>query len=526
MYSCCEKLCAFALQLPDEPLKKSLLTQMECISDKRFCIENLDMIIYTTDDGVDFCNNLLDSLAQMSVSSPSVKMIVIKGKKQIEIASICLYLNKIRKIFEAAGSEKIQDNSDTGTYKCDGILIKLHPVLCRTKNIYKKTYSETQIIVMLLSLSNAFFRSPYLELPEYPQVNLIFDEKLRDRYNFGFLHDIAVYISMHSIDINWENIFGKLAVLNVTTQMIIMLRLINYIYGIIPYKLLEKYVENALVADEEIFSSEIIRCINDCCTADEIVRNDYRSLYRRMLTDKSTNGTQHFYSEREDTLSYNTKYLEFLIDQNTNSNPYGTAVFHGSEADNSDELSAEWGVWQNKKKLCFLLKIHNKFIVPENDEKSLEHCRMEIIIASADDRSHKFTEISMTPSFSSDKSFTLKIKDNFEYEVPLSKHLNYIYIKENNDLWISLAVDFSYLHISEEGSFGVDIITSCADSWSCYKTHAFRKSLTWTGKEALWRDIRSFALMKPFPAKVADEKIQKRTHCKKETIKQKVLSVL
>lgn len=505
MRRCCMKLIEYAnIHLNDE-IRSSLLSQVCCFND--CCIRDSDALIYATDDCEDLCIKLVDDLKNFYIGTPRYLLSNLSGKNLIKVSAISIIIKDIRLIILHKNGRFERKSNGSEIYSLLGKTISLCNVQCSIPSNYYAEYSESELLGKLFYFMNPLLNTPLYEVRNYPQVGLTLFGKYRHKYNFLFLHGIAVYIERYSEFINWDSVLKKLATIPVTYQFIIFFRLFCDIYKYVPDELVRKYLRNALIDDNHEPSAEIFCCINRYCTSEDILNNCYIKLYRNLLTVENSNKTSFYYPERKDYLSFNLEYLTYTLDQHINTNPYGTTVFSGSEYDDSDELSVKWGVWQCDSYLCFLLKIHNKFMVKENSQDCLDKSNVVITIASSDNVSHKFTEIvvgsDFTSEFTEEGLLIPKVYDRVPDELSFDEFSHYKYKIENEDLCISLAVDFSYLHIPCDGKFGIDILTSCADNWSCYAGLKNRKILTWTGSKSLPRDIRSLALMKPFPNKIA-----------------------
>ena len=496
MLDCCTKLKnEIPSLLSDDRVKKSLDEQLGCVCES-CCIGDFDLICASTDDTKQTADELIGRIALMSARHPTVKTVALSGEKQIKITSIPAYSEKIRKIFSGMECENISDQPKKEVYILNGTRITVIESLCKTVCSKRTEYSEDRLIGMILGLADVLYRSEYLANDEYPQVNVTFDGNLRYKYNYTFLHDLAVYISLHENAIDWQKVFGILYRLKANTPLVILLRLFNYIYHLIPGDIVDGYIKNVDIADEKLLSVEILRCMEKYCTPAELINNDFRRLYYAFLSTENTNGSSFTYPSYSDELSFDESRITYTLD-NYSINPYGTNAFHGNANDKSDELSVKWGLWLYGDKLCFLFRIHNKFITAENPEEYLNKCHTVIVISGSDDISHKLTELLIKPGLDENGNIFFKIKDGCEGDIPLEDHIRYEYRFDGDDILFSFAVDKEYLHINKDGMFGLEILTSCSASWVKQKfSDDFIKTLTWMGSEKYWRDMRTYARMK------------------------------
>lgn len=495
MLDCCTRLKnEIPSLLSDDRVKKSLDEQLGCVCES-CCIGDFDLICASTDDTKQTADELIGCIALMSARHPTVKTISLSGEKQIKITSIPAYSKKIRKIFSGMECENISDQPQKEVYILNGTKITVIESLCKTVCSNRTEYSEDRLIGMILGLADVLYRSEYLANDEYPQVNVTFDGNLQYRYNYTFLHNLAVYISLHENVIDWQKVFDILSRLKANTPLVILLRLFNYIYRLIPEDMIDEYIKTVDIADEKLLSFDILRCMEKYCTPAELINNDFRRLYRAFLTTENTNGSSFTYPTYSDELSFDESRITYTLD-NYSINPYGTNAFHGNANDKSDELSVKWGLWECGEKLCFLLKIHNKFITAENPEEYLNKCHTVIAISSSDESSHKLTELLIKPKYSEWSKLSFNIIDGCEGDIPLNEHMKYSYKFEDDLIIITFAVDKSYLHIPVDGMFGLDVLISCSAPWVKQKfSDDFIKTLTWMGSEKYWRDLRTHARM-------------------------------
>lgn len=497
MLKCCIRLKNdVSSLLTDGRIQSSLDGQLGCICSD-CCIGENDIVFSYTADVEDTVNGIVSYVEFMSPCSPCIKKSLITGERSLKISAIPQYAKKIRMLIEMSGGEKTADDANNVLYRLNDKDISVREVLCRTAREHQCEYSVNRLIGKILSLEDILYKSDFLHIDSYPQVSLTLDGKLRYSYNFTFLHDLAVYITMHEESIDWDDVFTSLACMNVTTPLIVLLKLFNHIYCLIPDDNLANFVMDAKIQDESLPAFEILRCIDRYCTSAEILNNDYRKLYRVFLTTENSNGTKFTYPTLADELSFDESRLVYTLDHNTE-NPYGTPVFHGNANDTSDELSVKWGLWECGERLCFLLKIHNKFIRPDNPRENLEKCHTVIALSGADEDSHKLTEVLIKPYLAENGEIAMRVIDSDEFDQPLGAHSEFRYRFDGMDILFALAIDKSYLHIPADGQFGIDVLISCSEPWSEYRfVDDFSKSLTWAGSENLWRDLRSHAMMEP-----------------------------
>ena len=99
--------------------------------------------------------------------------------------------------------------------------------LCHMSSSERATYSKDKLFGMILSLSSVLINSEYLACESYPQISLVIENKLKSRYNFSFLHSLAVYITMHQELIDWHEIFSLLSKTEVNTPLLILLKIVQ-----------------------------------------------------------------------------------------------------------------------------------------------------------------------------------------------------------------------------------------------------------------------------------------------------------
>lgn len=493
MLNCCKIYKSYKHNIYNNNIKKDYIYQARCIYDCEKCIKDNDIIIRVSKEYTLLCNDLIKYISGYMVEDPNVKIVKNDDLMNIEIVTIQYYYDTIIRFFES----EVECSINSDNYLCkvnfNNIKISIIKTLCRTHSNIRNKYSDDILIGKIISLCDILKESKFLEVFLYPQIQPVIRGDLKKIYHYGFLHDLAIYIEKHYNKINWSYILSILYQVEVNQHFLFLFTLFNDLYNLIP---INTY-DNFKLQEDRLPLEDIFLCMQKVCTTNEIINNDFRNLYSHLLTDLNITQREYYYSTYAEALSLDKNRIEFKFNQKQHDNPYGTAVFHGSEEDFSDELSLEWGLWSTSSELSFILKIHNKFITPNNSELKLENCRVEIPIAAADKNSHKYTEIFIRPYFSESNELMFNITDEMEYDQGLKNYLKYQYEIVNEDIIMTLAINKSYLHIPDDGSFGMDILISCADSNSFYSGYDFRKTLTWTGRESSWRDIRTYALMKP-----------------------------
>lgn len=497
MLECCQRLQNIDHKLLlNAKIGKSLASQFLC-ADPSNCIQHCDMICSYHEDVKDFFYELINTdIAIRCTLPPTINIVEHNCCKSVRLTAIPTIIEKIRQYCLGIYHKLPEIHGQVEDYEFNSVKIFCGEALCRTQYGERCKYNDSTLIGMLLGLGDVLLKSEYLQNDEYPQFSIAIDWKFRYRYNYTFLHDLAVYITLHKDLIDWNKIFCILSKCKANTPLVLLLNLFNHIYELIPNHLLNSFVENAIINDDGLASLEMLKQVNKYCTPNEILNNDYRNLFRALLFSNNINGREYLYGTLDTNLSLDESLLQYTLDKNTD-NPYGSPVFSGNEYDQSDELSVSWGIWASNDNLCFLLKIHNKFIVPENPINWLNRCFTEIAIAAVDNDSHKFSELRINPSFSEEEKLNILITDNANGNYELDHDVvDYEYKFENNDIYVSMAISKSYLHIPKDGLFGLDILTYCAEPWSVYSGLVYRKVLTWTGCEEKWRDPRSYAIFK------------------------------
>lgn len=488
MFECCNTYKNFDLY--NTQVKDDSIIQAPCIFSDNLCIGKHDVLINTSENNLLFCKELEQFLYDITMESPKIKYI-IKDEEKITVSSNHCYYELIIHFFELLGSTEISFNKNSFKINYKGIEVLVFKTFCNIHSQSKNEYSETVLIGKLLSLCDVLKESVHLEIFSYPQFQPMLKGDLKNLYNYGFLHDLAVYICIHEKNIKWDSVFNILYCLEVNQQFLFLFQLFNHLYNLIP----NKFIPQFKILKETIPSDAILCIIRENCTYKEIINNDYRCLYNALLTDLNCTKREYFYTKHNEQISFDLNHLRFEVSQHNHNNPYGSSVFHGSEKDDSDNLFFSWGVWEYNEYISFLIKLYNPFFIKSNESK-FENCRIEISIAATDDISHKFTEIFVHPFFNEEEQLDFKITDGMENDEKLCENLKYRYIAVGEEFLIALSIKKSYLHIPHEGTFGMDILLSCADNNSLYKHHSFRKTISWTGNEPSWRDIRTYSLMR------------------------------
>ena len=468
-------------------VKKDFISKAACIYDMKLCVGNHDIVIYANKSLKKICELLVDYICDYSVEIPIVKYIESDNDNKLTISTVRYYFDIINKFFCLQGYDLITDCKNKIILKFKNTEVSIYKNLCSMPCRLSEKYSQTVLIGKILSLCDVLKKTEFLRIEYYPQVPAILDDKMKGVFHYDYLHDLAMYIDRYHDQIDWYKVFDILSQMHINSQCLYLLKVFNGLYELIPDEFFISFIKNHRQSIDKTPPDEILDAMRSICTVDELLNNDFRSLYRYFLSND--NKTQRFYNYLEcpDELSFDERRLMFSFDQKNHNNPHGTCVFHGSENDDSDELSLSWGVWSCGSKLSFLIKFYNKFINQENDDAHLENCRIEIPIVAADNSSHKFTEIFIVPFFNELGKLCFSISDTMGRDSELCYNMNYDYKIDGQDIIISMSIEKSYLHIPKDGMFGFDMLISCADSNSFYEKHPFRKTLSWMGCELKWR---------------------------------------